>query len=291
MDIQLFQTFCLVAKLNNITQAAEQLNFTQPAVTAQIRMLEERYGITLFERIGKKLYITEAGRAMLSNAETLLLAYEELNDAMEQFSAFVPTIRIGVSTTAASYIISTALLEFQRTGLPGAVTVDVCPTLPDTIKGLLDNEFDLAILHDKITNRQIRQVDLSHEKLVWVVSRELFEKSKHNPDGNQYAFINYRPWCIYRMKFEETLQEKDIHPVIELSDSEAIKRAVLEGVGVSILPYVLVESLLAEGTLVELPASPRLTFSLSAAFHKDKIFTPSVQKLFDILTTLGNVRP
>ena len=76
MDIQLFQTFCLVAKLNNITQAAEQLNFTQPAVTAQIRMLEERYGITLFERIGKKLYITEAGRAMLSNAETLLLAYE-----------------------------------------------------------------------------------------------------------------------------------------------------------------------------------------------------------------------
>ena len=104
MDIQLFQTFCLVAKLNNITQAAEQLNFTQPAVTAQIRMLEERYGITLFERIGKKLYITEAGRAMLANAETLLLAYEELNDAMEQFSAFVPTIRIGVSTTAASYI-------------------------------------------------------------------------------------------------------------------------------------------------------------------------------------------
>ena len=290
MDIQLFQTFCLVAKLNNITQAAEQLNFTQPAVTAQIRMLEERYGITLFERIGKKLYITEAGRAMLSHAETLLDAYEGLNAAIEQFSAFNPTIRIGASTTTASYIISTALLEFQRTGTPGAVTVDVCPTLPETIKGLLDNEFDLAVVHDKIANRQIRQVDLSHEKLVWVVARDLFDKKGQDQDVNHYAFINYRPWCIYRMKFEETLQEKDIHPVIELSDSEAIKRAVLEGVGVSILPYVLVESLLADGTLVELPSSPPLMFSLSVAFHKDKLFTPSVQTLFDILKALGNAR-
>lgn len=58
----------------------------------------------------------------------------------------------------------------------------------------------------------------------------------------------------------------------------------------SILPYVLVESLLADGTLVELPSSSLLMFSLSVAFHKDKIFTPSVQKLFDILEALGNAR-
>ena len=56
MDIQLFRTFLLVAKLNNITQAAEQLNFTQPTVTAQIQTLEEHFGAALFERIGKKLY-------------------------------------------------------------------------------------------------------------------------------------------------------------------------------------------------------------------------------------------
>ena len=61
MDIQLLKTFCMVARLGNITQAAEQLNFTQPAVSAQIRTLEEHFGVPLFERIGKKLYITEAG--------------------------------------------------------------------------------------------------------------------------------------------------------------------------------------------------------------------------------------
>lgn len=88
MDIQLFRTFLSVAKLSNITKAAEQLNFTQPAITAQIRMLEEHYGITLFERIGKKLYITEAGRELTTQAQMLLTDFYEFNTAMQNFSDF-----------------------------------------------------------------------------------------------------------------------------------------------------------------------------------------------------------
>jgi DNA-binding transcriptional LysR family regulator len=61
MDIRLLQTFLLVSKIGNVTQAAEQLNFSQPTVTAQIRTLEEHFEVLLFERVGKKLYITEAG--------------------------------------------------------------------------------------------------------------------------------------------------------------------------------------------------------------------------------------
>lgn len=77
MDIQLLKTFCMVARLGNITQAAEQLNFTQPAVSAQIRTLEEHFGVPLFERIGKKLYITEAGRYLVEPAEKMLSLYSE----------------------------------------------------------------------------------------------------------------------------------------------------------------------------------------------------------------------
>jgi len=62
MDIRLLKTFCVVAKLENITHAAEMLNFTQPTVSAQIRTLEEHFGVQLFERIGKKLYITNANK-------------------------------------------------------------------------------------------------------------------------------------------------------------------------------------------------------------------------------------
>ena len=99
MDIQLFQTFLLVAKLSNITQAAEQLNFTQPAVTAQIRTLEDHYGVSLFERIGKKLYITEVGRELTIHVEKLLSAYYDINTAMQRFSDFNSPIKVGASTS------------------------------------------------------------------------------------------------------------------------------------------------------------------------------------------------
>ncbi|HWR42062.1 LysR family transcriptional regulator [Sporomusa sp.] len=290
MDIQLFRTFLLVAELRNITQAAEQLNFTQPAVTAQIRMLEEQYGIALFERIGKKLYITEAGRELTTHAEKLLTAFYNLNTAMESFSDSNTPIKLGASTTAASYFLSLALLEFQNRGIKGSVIVDICPNLPATVKGLLDNNFDIAIVHDKINNSQIIQFDLSHEKLVWVVKRELFVMNHDHQDISHYPFINFRPGCVYRSIFEETLKERDVHTIIEYSDAEAIKRAVLDGVGASILPYVLVESHLRDGSLIELTNAPELTFVMSVAFHKNKIITPAMKTLLLIFAEHGNIK-
>lgn len=289
MDIQLFRTFLLVAKLRNITQAAEQLNFTQPAVTGQIRMLEEQYGTTLFERIGKKLYITEAGRELVTHAEQLLTAFNGIHTAMQKFSDFNLSIKLGASTTAASYFISPALLEFRNRGETGPVVVDICPNLPTTVKGLLDNNFDIAVVHDKVNNRQIIQFDLSHEKLVWVVGPDLFAKQKDQDIGH-YPFINYKSGCVYRSMSQETLKEKEVHTIIEYSDAEAIKRAVLDGVGASLLPYVLVESCLKDGALVELANAPQFTFVMSVAFHKNKILTPAMKTLLMIFAEYGTMQ-
>lgn len=289
MDIQLFRTFLLVAKLENITQAAEQLNFTQPAVTAQIRMLEEKYGVTLFERIGKKLYITDSGRELVTHAERLMSAFNDLHTALQHFSDFSSPIKLGASTTAASYFLSPVLLEYQNLAIKSPVMVDIYTNLPTTIKGLLDNKFDIAFVHNKINNNQIVQFDLSHEKLVWVVNRELFVKNHHNQDICHYPFINFRPGCVYRNLFEETLHGKNIHAIIEYSDAEAIKRAVLDGMGASILPNVLVDSYVKDGTLIELTDAPQLTFVMSVAFHKNKILTSDMKRLLMIFAEHGNI--
>jgi len=290
MDIQLFKTFLLVAKLNNITQAAEQLNFTQPAVTAQIRMLEDLYGITLFERIGKKLYITDAGHALITQAEKLLAAYYDLETTMQNFSNFSSPIKLGASTTAASYILSPALLEFQHRRIAVSVIVDICPSFPAAVKGLLDNTFDIAIVHDKINNNQIIQFALSQEKLVCVVKRDLFVAANNYQSISHYPFINFRSGCVYRTKLEEAIKETDVHSTIEYSDAEAIKRAVLDGLGAGILPYVHVESSLADGTLIELTDTPRLTFVMSVAFHKSKVLTPAMKALLLIFAEHGNIQ-
>jgi DNA-binding transcriptional LysR family regulator len=290
MDIQLFKTFRLVAKLNNITQAAEQLNFTQPAVTAQIRTLEEHYGVLLFERIGKKLYITEAGRKLTIETDKLLTVYHDMNIAMQCFSDFNNPIKIGASTTAASYILSPVLLDFQNRGIVCSVSVDICTNLPITVKGLMENTFDIAIVHNKINSSQIIQFDLSNEKLVWVAKRELVVANNNCQDISHYSFINFHPGCVYRDKFEKVVKEKDVHSIVEYSDAEAIKRAVLDGVGVSILPYVLVEPYLASGTLVEFKSAPLLTFVMSVAFHKSKVLTPAMRALLLIFAKHANIQ-
>lgn len=289
MDIQLFKTFLEVAKLNNITQAAEQLNFTQPAITAQIHILEDHYEIALFERIGKKLYITEAGQELTVYAEKLLTAYEDTGKAMQRFSNLNAPVKVGASTTAASYILSPVLLELQNRETGGKVSIDICPNLPTTIKGLIENEFDIAIVHNTINNNQILQFELYKEKLVLVASRDLVAANNNCSDMTQYPFINFRPGCVYRTKFEETVKAKDIHAVMEYSDAEAIKQAVLEGVGASLLPLVLVEPFLANGTLVELTDAPRLTFIMSVAFHKNKIITPVLRSLLMIFAEHANM--
>ncbi len=289
MDIQLFKTFQIVAQLNNITQAAEQLNFTQPAVTAQIRTLEEHYGVTLFERIGKKLYITEAGRELSSHAEKLLTAYQDTNIAMQRFSDLQSSLRVGASTTTASYILSPVLLEFQKREIDSQIVVNICPDLPATIKGLLDNSFDIAIAHSKINHNQIVQFALSNERQVWVVKRELLEAHHNSQDLREYPFINLRRSGMAKLIVEEIVKEKDIRPLLEYNDAEALKRAVVEGVGASILPYVLVKPFLADGTLVKFADDPRLTFTISVAFRKGKELTPAMRAFLTILAQQADI--
>ncbi|WP_371371861.1 LysR family transcriptional regulator [Sporomusa aerivorans] len=290
MDIQLFRTFLLVAKLKNITQAAEQLNFTQPAVTAHIRTLEEHFGVLLFERIGKKLYITEAGRELTIHVEKLLNLCCDMDTAMQRFSNLNSPVKVGASTAAASYILSPILLDFQKSGVAGSVTVDICPNLPLTIKGLMDNVFDIAIVHDKIDSSQIIQFELSHEKLVWVAKRDLIATNNNCQDISEYPFINFRPGCVYRTKYEDVVKEKDIQSLIEYSDAEAIKQAVLDGLGVSVLPYVLVEPFLANGILVELAGTPQLDFVMYVAFHKSKMLTPAIRSLLLLVAEHANIQ-
>lgn len=215
MDIQVFQTFLLVTKLGNITKAAEQLNFTQPAVTAQIRALEEHYGVALFERIGKKLHITEAGSELTVHIEKLLSVYHDLDTAMQRFANVNGSVKIGASTIAVSYILSPVLLDLQDTGIADSVVVDICPNPSIAIKRLMDNKFDLAIVHSKINSNQIVQFDLTHENLVWVASRGLVAANHHNQDVSQYPFINFFPGSVYRSQFEAVIKEKEVHSVIE----------------------------------------------------------------------------
>jgi DNA-binding transcriptional LysR family regulator len=289
MDIRIFQTFLVVAKLENITQAAEKLNFTQPTITAQIRALEESLGVELFERVGKKNFITEAGRQLIIYAGKLLNLYDEIQVSLQKFSADKAPIKVGVSTSAGSYVLSNVLREFQNRVFEGKVSIEVCSNVPVVIKGLLTNDFDFAICHDRVNHTQILQFDLLTEKLVWVVHRNLYEKYKNQNNIFSYPFINFRQNCVYRLKYEKIIGEKKLNSAIECSDSEAVKKAVLDGLGVSVLPEILVDPFLKNGTLVEFKTAPKLQFTLSVLVHKDKVLLPAMKTFLLLLSECSNI--
>ena len=186
------------------------------------------------------------------------------------------TIRIGAATAAASYLLSPILLDFQKKEQDIAVVVDICTNLPITLRGLLDDLFDIVIVHSQISDSRIVQFSIAKERLVWVAAATL-AKSMHAYRGaKDFPFISFHPGCIYRNKIEETIDYRKLNTIVEYSDAEAIKQAVLDGMGTSILPYILVKRYLEDGSLVEIPATHALSFDMSVAFHRHKKINPSM---------------
>lgn len=286
MDLRLLQAFLLVAKIGNITQAAEQLNFSQPTVTAQIRTLEDHFGVLLFERVGKKLYITDAGRQLISYAEKILVIHREAQVVLQEF-AQDRTIKVGLGTAVAAHIISPVLRDFQEMVKNVSVSIEHCSDLPITVKGILDNSFDLAFVHDHIANNRIVQFEVVVQRLLWIAHSSLIERYGDNIWS--LPFIALKKDSTYRPKYDHFIQERSITPILEYSDSEAIRQAVMNGLGVGVLPEVLLSPNLADGTLIELSNAPKLEIVFSVIFHKDKTFAPAIRTLLNIVAEHANI--
>ena len=284
MELRLLETFLQVAKTENITQAAEMLKFSQPTVTTQIRALEEQFNVLLFERVGKKLYITEAGKRLIAYAEKLLLIQGEAQGALQEYS-YDRVVKVGLGTAVAAHTLSPILQEFQEMIPHMAVSIEHCFDVPIAVKGILENTFDFAIIHDEISNTRIKKFDISLEPLLWVVQPGLREK--YGEDVWQYPFIALKQGKIYRKKYDRLLKEKGKRPVLEYSDSEAIRQAALNGLGVGILPEVLVKNDVANGELLVFSDAPKLTIPFSLIVHREKTFTQPIRALLKILAEHG----
>jgi DNA-binding transcriptional LysR family regulator len=282
VDIRLLKTFCIVAKLENITQAAELLNFTQPTVSAQIRTLEEHFGVQLFERIGKKLYITDAGKCLVDPSEKILRIYGETVTRIKSFSE-VHYTRIGISTSYINYFLSPALLQLQTSGIAGQFNVEICFNSSQVLNGVNNNKYDIGIVHDCVSEKCINTIMIHSEKLVWVGHKNMI-KDKDCPRINDYPVINFRQGCTFRILCDKQLQKQGLNSTFEYSDFDAVKNAMTEGLGIALLPQIVVENLSKENDkfyiLNELSDEE---ISLFAITRKDKNLSATVYTLVKML--------
>ena len=287
MEIRHLKTFLGVAKALSFNKAAEHLNYAQSSVSAQIQALEEELGVQLFDRLGRRILLTEAGVRLLDYAEKILQLVDEtraeLADGQEPSGSL--TIRIP-ETFGACYL--PAVVKKFHSRFPKVhlrfVTCAHEGLQKDLRKGVTDLAFLLA--------ESIQAADLTAEVLRFE-SVALFAGSDHplaaksevlpsDLEGETLLFSTAD--CSYRRIFEQILDKHGVQGYnrLEFSSVETLKQSVSAGVGVTVLPEIAVKAEVTPGRLRALPWSEgKIEVALLMIWCKEKWLSPTLKAFME----------
>jgi DNA-binding transcriptional LysR family regulator len=277
MDVKHLQTFLTAARTLNFTQTAKILDYAQSSITAQIKSLEDELGTVLFERLGKRIYLTKAGVELTNFAEKIVRLDEEMRHAVTGDNDINSVLTIGAQESQCTYRLPNILREFKQ--LHPHVELIFKPVHTSEIaKSLLQTDhLDLAFITD--TRKEMAAIHtetLLEEDLVLVVSptHHLNKTDKLTLEQiTLETMLLTEKGCSYRTQLENKLQIEGFYPsqIIEFVSIEAIKQCVIATLGISLLPRMVVEKELNNGSLIELYMPLELNrIYTELAWHKDK---------------------
>ncbi|MFC9385069.1 LysR family transcriptional regulator [Streptomyces venezuelae] len=279
MELRLLATFEKVATVLSFTRAAAELGYAQSSVTGQVRSLESSLGVELFERLGSRIRLTEAGERLLPYARRMAELAEEARTAVAATAEPTGTIAVGTMESLTSYRLP-PLLEFFHHRYPG-VRLTLRPTLGDeTRQALRQGTYDVGFLMEPETEHDgLESEVLAPEPLVLVAGPDHPLAGRTGLTAADVAgaqLVGTEPGCPYRDLFERELGEWS-PPFMEFGTIEATKRGVAGGLGVALLPRVAVAAELAAGTLVELAWQAPFTLFTQLAWRRGKRLPPHVR--------------
>lgn len=283
------QVFHTVARLLSFTKAAETLHMTQPAVTFQIRQLEEYFNTRLFDRTHNKISLTAAGDRVFGYADKIIGLYSEMENNIRELTGDVSGILIiGASTTIAEYMLPSLLGEFKE-GQPGInIRLKVSNSL-GIVHMVEDNSVDVGIVESPIANKNLVVEVCWYDKLVFIClpQHPLAKKSAISArDLLGLPFVCREEGSGTREFISEYLaksktQLHDLDISLEVGNPEAIKSAVEAGLGVSIVSQATVVKELKLQTLVARPLDPPLERPFSIVFQRQKFRLRAMEAFMD----------
>ncbi|MFJ6580759.1 LysR family transcriptional regulator [Streptomyces sp. NPDC091368] len=270
MELRLLATFEKVADVLSFTRAAAELGYAQSSVTSQIRALETSLGVDLFERLGSRIRLTEAGERLRPYARRMAELAEEARSAVAATAEPSGPIAVGTMESLTSYRLP-PLLEYFHHRYP-KVRLALRPTLGDeTRQALRQGTYDVGFLMEAETAHEgLESEVLAPEPLVLVAApgHPLAGGSElGTADLTGTPLVGTEPGCAYRDLFEAALDEPRF---LEFGTIEASKRAVASGLGIALLPRVTVAGELAGGTLVALDWEAPFTLFTQLAWRRGK---------------------
>ncbi|MFD4375447.1 LysR family transcriptional regulator [Streptomyces sp. NPDC058486] len=272
MELRLLATFEKVAEVLSFTRAAAELGYAQSSVTSQVKALETALGTELFERLGGRIRLTEAGERLLPYARRMAELAEEARAAV---AAGEPagTITIGTMESLTTYRLP-PLLEYVHHRHP-AVRLALRPTLGGeaTRQALRQGTYDLGFLMEAGTDHEgLESEVLAPEPLTLVAApgHPLAARTDlTTTDLTTTGLIGTEPGCPYRDLFEAELAGSGAD-FLEFGTIEASKRAVASGLGIALLPRITVQEELASGELVALDWEAPFTLFTQLAWRRGK---------------------
>ena len=292
MEIKLLKTFLAVAKNSGFSRAAEKTGFVQSSISTQIRLLEEELGVHLFERLGRKTHLTAEGKRLLSYAEKIVDLESEAREVVSGAQKPSGTLRIGAcETLCISYL--PPILQAYRMRYPDVELTLRLTTSTELCEWVAENEIDIAFLIDRpVASEMLSAETLFDEPVALLASPEserIGEKPLCPKDLNGVDLVLTESGS-YRSVFEDILADEDVRPgsVIDSESIEAIKKLVVSGLGITLLPRVVAQDELRSGQLIELRWSgPDIGVTSQIVHHKHKWLSPALLALIDMARGLA----
>jgi DNA-binding transcriptional LysR family regulator len=236
MEIRQLQIFRALAEELHFTRAAARVHCVQSNVTTQIRSLEQELGTPLFDRLAKRVVLTDAGRRLLPYADKVLATLDEAHCAMIQDSVPAGPLSVGAPESVLTYRLPGILSEFRK--LYPKVALTFRPYSDEKLVHSLEvGKFDLAVwMVDHIERDRLKSVRLRNEKILLFASPEhpFAAKKKVEPqDLSGQTLLLTEAGCGYRKKLDQILALEGIRPgnITEFSSVEAIRECVCMGMG------------------------------------------------------------
>lgn len=289
MELRNINTFLKVAGTQNFSKAAEQLGYSQSAVTVQIRQLEDELQTQLFERIGKRVYLTEKGQEFVAYANDIMRVTDNARYFARQNNVLEGTLRIGGVESICTALLPDLLLKFY----------EICPNVQVTIKsGATDelmemaksNEIDFVYTLDKkILGKEWTRAVITEEEIIFVTLADKINHSSHKISIQQLIekpFILTERGAAYQYELERLLSEKDleINPILEIGNTETIINLLKKGMGISFLPKFTVQKELDKNVLSEIKTNLSGVKMYGQLFyHKNKWITKQMRKFIELV--------
>jgi DNA-binding transcriptional LysR family regulator len=276
MMSQKCRVFQAVAAHLSFSRAAEELSISQPGVTFHIKGLEKEYGTELFERVGKRLYLTDAGRTLATYVQRMAIMEAEAREAVEELKGLESGLLVvGASATIGIYLLPEVVGEF-RNRHPGIKVSLRVGNKRHTIERLLRNEVDFGLVAGPVADPALIAEPYLDDELLVIVSpahRFARESLVYPGELRRETFLVRESGSGTQELMEERLTQLGVSPAdtMQLGSTEAIKQAVAANLGISVASRYSVEAELESGRLcaANLP-SLQMQRRLLLLHHKDK---------------------